>query len=158
MSCAFRAAPQILFLVSRAMCSCRFNLLFFKRFCRLVRVVFPRVCSKSLLLLALLIFTQSAGGTTYVRHIQGPPNGPRRRVVYTQCFRVQFKRILGGGGGGGGGQQVRVLTFFRGHKYLLPPRGAKVFPTRYNPPWRGHKYMPHKILICTGLKISVSAI
>jgi ATP-binding cassette subfamily D (ALD) protein 4 len=37
-----------------------FNVLFVKRFLRLVRVVFPRVCCKSLLLLAILMLTQSA--------------------------------------------------------------------------------------------------
>ena len=40
---------------------CRFNVLFLKRFWCVMRLAFPRVCSKSLLLFLILIFTRSAG-------------------------------------------------------------------------------------------------
>lgn len=45
----------------RWICSCRFNVLFLKRFGRILLVAVPRVCSKSLLLLFLLLVTRSAG-------------------------------------------------------------------------------------------------
>lgn len=39
----------------------RFDILFLKRFWCVMRVAFPKLCSKSSLLLILLIFTRAAG-------------------------------------------------------------------------------------------------
>jgi hypothetical protein len=42
----------------------RFDLLFLRRFWRVMQVVHPRLCCKSLLVLFLLIFTRAAGNAS----------------------------------------------------------------------------------------------
>jgi len=45
---------------------CRLNVLFLKRFWRVMRVAFPRLCSKSFLLFLILVFSRSAGSSRFL--------------------------------------------------------------------------------------------
>ena len=76
---------------------CRFNILFVKRFLRLVRVVFPCVCSKSLLLVAMLVLTQSAGNVTGLLPIHTPLASRARSPPKGNVLELNLEMELGDG-------------------------------------------------------------